>query len=82
MRKGKELTFLDSERTRKRIRIAFFGFLAVLLILDFFVHKHGHFSWETAPAFFAVYGFVAYVVLIALAKLLRRVVKRKEDYYD
>jgi hypothetical protein len=82
MKKEKELTFLDSDKARKRVRICFYVSLVGLLILDFFVHKHGHFSWETAPAFFAVYGFVAYVSLIFAAKLLRLIVKRKEDYYD
>jgi hypothetical protein len=82
MKKRKELTFLDSDRTRKRVRLCFYFSLLVLLILDFFVHKHGRFSWETAPAFFAVYGFMGCVSLIFVAKLLRLIVKRKEDYYD
>jgi hypothetical protein len=56
--------------------------LVVLLIVDFFIHKHGHFPWEVAPEFFAVYGFIACVSLIFVAKILRFIVKRKEDYYD
>ena len=78
----KESTFLDSPKNRKRIRTAFYIALIVLLIVDFFIHKHGHFSWEEAPAFFASYGFIACVGLIFAAKGLRLIVKRKEDYYD
>jgi hypothetical protein len=32
--------------------------------------------------FFAVYGFISCVSLIFIAKALRLLVKRKEDYYD
>jgi len=32
--------------------------------------------------FFAVYGFVSCVALIFIAKILRKIVKRKENYYD
>lgn len=82
MKPEKELTFLDSPGNRARVRKYFYISLVVLLIVDFFVSKHGHFSWESAPGFYAVYGFIACVSLIFLAKALRRLVKRGEDYYD
>jgi len=78
----KELTFLDSPENRKRIRMYFYIALVVLLILDFFVPKVGHLKWEEAPEFFAAYGFVSCIVLIFVAKLLRIIVKRPEDYYE
>lgn len=74
--------FLDSPGNRAKLRRYFYLSLVVLLGLDFLVHKHGHFSWENAPFFYAVYGFVACVSLIFVAKLLRFMVKRKEDYYE
>jgi len=82
MKPKKELTFLDSAKNRKKVRLYFYIALGILLIVDFFIPKHGHFPWESAPEFFAVYGFVACVSLIFVAKLLRLLVKRKEDYYD
>ena len=82
MKPEKELTFLNSAENRAKARKYFYIFLGILLILDFFIPKHGHFPWESAPEFFAVYGFVACVSLIFVAKLLRLLVKRKEDYYD
>lgn len=82
MKSKKELTFLDSRQNKARVRKYFYMALIVLLGLDFFIPKHGHFSWETVPQFYAVYGFIACVALILVAKLLRRLVKRKEDYYD
>ena len=36
----------------------FFAGLGLLLIVDFFVPKHGAFPWEETPCFFAAYGYV------------------------
>jgi hypothetical protein len=55
----------------------------VLLIVEFFVHKHPHFPWEGWLEFYAIYGFVACVALVIAAKyILRPLMKRREDYYD
>ncbi len=78
----KEIMFLDSAKNQSRLRRYFYLLLCLLLVIDFFIAKQGHFAWETAPGFFAVYGFVACVGLIFIAKALRWLVKRKEDYYD
>ena len=82
MQPKKELTFLDSPKNRSRVRIIFYLFLLALLLTDFFVHKHGHFAWEEAWAFYAAYGFIGCVALIFIAKGLRWLVQRKEGYYD
>jgi uncharacterized membrane protein len=82
MKKGKELSFLDPPENRKKVIMYLYIALLILFIIDFFIHKHGHFSWETAPEFFAVYGFIAAFILIFIAKVLRLIVKRKEGYYD
>jgi len=51
--------------------------------IEIFVHKHAHFRCEEWPEFFCVYGFVACVVLVIVAKyILRPLVMRREDYYD
>ena len=77
----KTLNFLDKPKNRKRVLRYFFLSLALLLVIDFFIHKHAEFPWEGAPVFYAVYGFTACVSLIFIAKLLRFLVKRDEDYY-
>ncbi len=82
MKPNKEITWLDSAKNRAKVRLYFYISLCVLLIVDFFIPKHGHFPWETVPEFFAVYGFIGCVGLIFIARILRWVVKRKEDYYD
>jgi hypothetical protein len=77
-----ELRLFDKPENVKRFLRLFYAFLAVLLVVDFLVHKHGVFPWEATPAFFAVYGFSACVLLIFMAKALRIFVRRDEDYYD
>lgn len=73
----------DKPRNVKILLGCFFSSLVVLLILEFFVHKHPHFPWEGWLEFYAVFGFVACVVLVVAAKyILRPLVKRREDYYD
>ena len=82
MKSRRELTIFDSRKSRARVRTYFYISLLILLVVDFFIPKHGHFSWEEAYAFYAVYGFIGCVSLIFIAKGLRWLVKRKEDYYD
>ena len=82
MKPKHELTFLDSPQNRQRVRKYFYISLVLLLVIDLFIPKHGHFAWEEAPFFFATYGFIGCVSLIFIAKVLRLLVKRKENYYD
>ena len=57
--------------------------VGLLLLVDVFYHKHAIFPWEGAFAFYSVYGFVACVILVIVAKyVLRPMVMRDEDYYD
>jgi len=73
----------DKPRNVKILFAGYYSSLGILLILDFFVHKHAHFQWAEWPEFYAVYGLVACVVLVLVAKyVLRPLVKRREDYYD
>ncbi len=52
-----------------------------LFLLDFTYEKHGHFNIENRPGFYGFYGFVMFTGLILLAKGLRVLIKRPEDYY-
>lgn len=78
----KELKIFDKPENVKRFLGFFYASLVVLLIVDFFIHKHTEFPWEGAPEFFAVYGFVSCVLLIFIAKLLRIFIKRDENHYE
>ena len=73
----------DNPRNVKILLRTFFSSLLVLLVIEFFIHKHPHFPWEGWHEFYAVFGFVACVALVLAAKyILRPLVKRGEDYYD
>lgn len=82
MKTQREITLLDSPKNRARVRKYFYISLLILLVIEFFIPKQGHFSWEEAYGFYAAYGFIGCVSLIFIAKGLRWLVKRKEDYYD
>ncbi len=55
---------------------------AALFALDFVVHRHIETGFERLPAFYAIYGFIACVLLVLIAKEMRKVVMRSEDYYE
>jgi sterol desaturase/sphingolipid hydroxylase (fatty acid hydroxylase superfamily) len=79
---GKKYLF-DDPRNVKILLGCFYASLVVLLLIEFLLSKHPYFGWEAWPEFYAVYGFVACVVLVIVAKyFLRPLVKRDEDYYD
>lgn len=72
----------DSPRNKRIIRIMLYGICALLVVLEFFAHRHGYNAIEDLPLFYAVYGFLALVSAVVAAKILRRLVSRSEDYYD
>lgn len=75
--------FFDKPRNVKMFIRGFYILCALLLVVDLFIPKHGVFYWEEVPEFFAAYGLVSCILLVLAAKhILRRIVKRKEDYYD
>jgi hypothetical protein len=53
----------------------------LLFTLDFILHRHVTHSWEELTGFYAIFGFVSCVSLVLIAKLLRKILRRKEDYY-
>ena len=52
-----------------------------LFLADFTYHKHGHFHIEEIPGFYGAYGFFMFTALILVAKALRLLIKRPENYY-
>lgn len=75
--------FWDDENRVKKFLNLFYLVCVGLILVDFFIHRHGHISVEQWPGFYAVYGFVACVLLVFIAKhILRPLVMKEEDYYD
>ncbi|MDH5298609.1 MAG: hypothetical protein OEV91_06280 [Desulfobulbaceae bacterium] len=65
------------------IRICY-GVLALLVVIDLFVDKsHAHTRIEHIPGFWALFGFVACVLIIILSKWYGHLgIMTREDYYD
>lgn len=74
--------WLYRPENRRRIWIAFAIVLLATVAAGFMVDMHPHFAFESWPAFFAIYGFLACVVLVFGAKLLGAFLKRPDTYYD
>lgn len=72
----------DTARRRKGWFGLYIVMLGVLIVIDFFVQRHAHVSWEAVRAFFPAFGVISCVVLVGVAQLLRLVLKRDETYYD
>lgn len=53
-----------------------------LFAVDFFYHKHGHYDFEQWYGFYAWYGFLSYCLIVLSAKQMRKLIGRKEDYYE
>jgi hypothetical protein len=83
MKQKKEFDWFDHPQNIKRLKIGFYIVLALLVLPDFFMHKKTLFSSvEAWPGFYALFGFVACVIIILVSKLFGLVLKVKEDYYD
>lgn len=55
----------------------------VLLVLaDLAIHRHVINPLESLFGFYAFFGFIACVVLVLLAKEMRKLLMRSEDYYE
>ena len=54
----------------------------VLLILEFFVHRHAETDIENIVFFPALYAFVICVAIVLGGIVLRKLVMRREDYYN
>lgn len=72
----------DNPRNVKALVYGLYAVCAVLLALDFFVHRHVEHALESWFGFYGVYGFVCCFFLVLAAKEMRKLVQRKEDYYD
>ncbi len=77
-----ENTWFDKPANVKKIIVALLVVCALLLVAEFFYHKHPHFAVEEWFGFYAFYGFIMCVLLVLAAKVMRVFLMRDEDYYD
>ncbi len=79
-----------TSKTSYLFKVFYFGCVVLLLVeidmqltnLFFKEHRHQYHSWEALLAFYPIYAFGGIVLLVLIAKVLRRLLMRPEDYYD
>ncbi len=74
--------FFDNPENLRNVLHLFYMICLGLLFIDFFYHRHVIHKWEEYWGFYGLFGFAACVALVLVAKELRKVLKRGEDYYD
>ena len=74
--------WLDRSENVTKLFRAVWGVGIALLVAELFLHKHEEFGFAAWFGFFAWFGFVACVTLVLIAKALRRILRRSEDYYE
>lgn len=72
----------DRPENIRRVLHGLYLACALLIGIDFFFHRHAVHPWEPLWGFYAIYGFVACVLLVLGAKQMRKVLMRSEKYYD
>lgn len=72
----------DRPENVRRVLRALYTVCGALFLLDFGFHRHVIHPFEGLWGFYAIYGWVACVTLVLIAKQLRKAVMRPEDYYD
>jgi hypothetical protein len=72
----------DKPRNVKRLIRGFLVVCLLVLLVDLAYTKHVHYPEEGWFGFYAFYGFISCVTLVLVAKGLRLVLHRPEDWYD
>ena len=68
--------FFDKPSNIKKMLNIFYVICGLLVVADFIVHRHIYHSWENIPAFYALYGSGGCVLLVVIAKEMRKVLMR------
>ena len=72
----------DHKKNINRVLRALIALCVVSFAVDFVYHRHVVHPFEVLWGFYAIYGFFACVILVLLAKKMRKWLMRSEDYYD
>ncbi len=81
MKNDKKYLFDDPKNVKRLLHILY-ACCALLVILDFVIHRHTMHKWDSLWAFYPIYGFIGCVVLVIAATWMRSFLMRPEDYYD
>lgn len=81
MKSEKKYLFDDPKNIKRALHILY-GCCALLLVLDFVIHRHISHSWENLWGFYPLYGFVGCIMLVLVATWMRTFLMRDENYYE
>lgn len=82
MNESDDKHLFDNPRNVRRVIHLLYVLCALSVIAEFFIHRHIDHPWESLFGFYALYGFLACVILVFIATGLRKILMRGEDYYD
>lgn len=74
--------WLDNSENVRKLYLTVWAIGIVLLLLDLVIHRHPETPFDGWLGFYCFFGFVACVSLVIVAKGLRRILMRPEDYYE
>jgi hypothetical protein len=74
--------WLDRPGSVDKVYWALCALCGLLFVADAFYEKHPHFAVEYWFGFYGIFGFIAFFGLVLLGAQLRKILMRKEDYYD
>lgn len=66
----------------RKLWIGFSAILALTVLAQLVIGIKGYFGIDSIFGFGAVFGFFCCVTMVLLAKVLGKLLKRPEDYYD
>ena len=73
--------FARKENMTKLLR-GLYVVCALAVASEFLVHRHAEVGADGLFGFYALFAFGSSVILVLVARLLRKLVMRSEDYYD
>lgn len=74
--------WFDRKENQEKLWYLLLVVCGALTISEFLYEHHPHFEIEKIPEFFEVFGFLAFVFIVFMGSLLRRLIMRSEDYYE
>lgn len=74
--------WLTRPATIRKLWMGLIAVLALTVIAGLFIDFHVHFGVESSVGFYAWYGFGTCVLMVVGAKLLGKVLKRPDNYYE
>ena len=75
-------TNADMQKMGKYFTRFLLGIAIILAVLEVFLHRHGAAPIEDIFMFPAIFGFLAFILIVQVGKRLRLMIMRPEDYYE